>query len=123
MSYLVVLIGAGLGGVLRHGVNVLVPCWGVALPYGTLFINVAGSLLAGCVVGYLASRDESEPLLKLFLITGVLGGFTTFSAFSLDVVLLFERGNPGEAAIYIACSLVGSLAAALLGLWLARIVA
>lgn len=123
MSYLIVFFGAGVGGVLRHGVNVLAPRVGVALPYGTLFVNVVGSFLAGLVLGYLASRGDAAQAWRLFLITGVLGGFTTFSAFSLDVVLLFERGAPTDAAIYAAASFAGSIAAAILGLWLARILA
>ena len=122
-SYLLVFVGAGLGGVLRHGVNVLVPRWGVALSHGTLFVNVAGSLLAGLVSGYFAFRGEGTPLLRLFLMTGILGGFTTFSAFSVDVVLLFERGELAAAATYAVGSVVFSVAATLLGLWLARLVA
>ena len=88
MSYLVVFLGAGLGGMLRHGVNVAAPRWGVALPYGTLLVNVSGSLLAGLVVGCLASRGEAGTLWRLFLMTGILGGYTTFSAFSIDAVML-----------------------------------
>lgn len=122
MNYLVVFFGAGLGGMLRHGVDLAAPRWGVALPYGTLLINGTGSLLAGLVVGYLASRGEVSPLWRLFLMTGILGGYTTFSAFSVDVVMLFERGELGSAAIYAVGSVVFSIAAAILGLWLARMV-
>jgi len=123
MSYLLVFMGAGFGGVLRHGVNLLAPRLGVAPPYGTLAVNVAGSLLAGLVLGWLASRGEGADVWRLFLMTGVLGGFTTFSAFSLDVVLLFERGDIGSAAFYAVGSVVFSIAAAILGLWLARMAA
>ena len=123
MSYLLVFLGSGLGGMLRHGVNLLTPRFGLALPYGTLFVNVVGSLLAGLVVGHLATRAAAAEAWRLFLMTGILGGFTTFSAFSLDAVLLFERGDPGSAALYVGGSLVGSIGAAVFGLWLARAVA
>jgi CrcB protein len=123
VSYLVVFLGAGLGGMLRHGVNVAAPRWGVALPYGTLLINVSGSLLAGLVVGYLVSRGEAGTLWRLFLMTGILGGYTTFSAFSIDAVMLFERGDLGGAAVYALGSVVFSIVAAVLGLWLARMMA
>jgi CrcB protein len=79
MEFLVVFIGAGLGGVLRHGVNLLA-AWLIStpFPYGTLAINVVGSFLMGVLAGHFALRGDAPQLWRLFLTTGVLGGFTTF---------------------------------------------
>ncbi len=107
MSTLLVFLGAGLGGVLRHGVNLACArAWGTAFPWGTLGVNVVGSLLMGALAAWLFARGGEgwrEPV-RLFLGTGVLGGFTTFSAFSLDAVALWERGEAGTAALYVAAS-------------------
>lgn len=121
MSYLIVFMGAGIGGSLRHGINVLAPrLFGTALPYGTLLVNLAGSLAMGLIVGYLAFRGEAAQMPRLFLTTGILGGFTTFSAFSLDVAVLIERGDLSSAALYGGLSVVGSVLALFVGLWLTR---
>jgi CrcB protein len=118
---LIVFLGAGIGGSLRHGVNVLAPSlFGTALPYGTIFVNLAGSLAMGLIVGYLAFRGEAAQMPHLFLTTGILGGFTTFSAFSLDVAVLIERGDLSSAALYGGLSVVGSVLALFVGLWLTR---
>lgn len=111
-AYLVVFVGAGLGGALRHGVNLLAArLWGTAFPYGTFAVNVAGCLAMGLLAGYFALKGEASQSWRLFLTTGVLGGFTTFSAFSLDAVLLWERGELASAAVYV----LGSVALSLLG--------
>ena len=95
-SYLIVFLGAGIGGALRHGVNVGCARYcGTAFPWGTLTVNVVGSFIMGVLAGWLAFKAGegwSQPL-RLFLTTGILGGFTTFSAFSLDAVLIWERGQ------------------------------
>jgi CrcB protein len=121
-----VFLGAGLGGVLRHGVNLAsARAFSPAFPWGTLAVNVLGSLLMGLLAGFLAQRAGAgwaQPA-RLFLGTGVLGGFTTFSAFSLDAALLWERGEAGAAALYVAASVLLSLAALAAGLWLARVLA
>lgn len=123
MNYLIVFLGAGIGGSLRHGVNVLAPrLFGTALPFGTMFVNLAGSLAMGLIVGYLAYRGEATQMPRLFLTTGILGGFTTFSAFSLDVAVLLERGDLASAALYGGLSVVGSVLALFVGLWLTRAV-
>ncbi len=123
MSYLIVFLGAGIGGSLRHGVNVIVPrLFGTALPFGTMFVNIAGSLTMGLIIGYLAFRGEAAQMQRLFLTTGILGGFTTFSAFSLDVSVLLERGDLWNATIYGALSVGGSILALFAGLWFARAV-
>ena len=92
MLYLIVFLGAGIGGALRHGVNAgSARLWGYGFPFGTLIVNVAGSFLMGLLAGYFAFRPGIGQHARLFLTTGILGGFTTFSAFSLDTVLLVER--------------------------------
>ncbi|UZF94067.1 fluoride efflux transporter CrcB [Bosea sp. NBC_00550] len=123
ISTSLVFLGAGIGGVLRHGVNVFTPRWlGMGFPYGTMAINILGSGLMGLVAGWFAFRaGEGAPQdLRLFLATGILGGFTTFSAFSLDAVLLWERGDAMLAAIYVIGSVVVSLAALAGGLAVVR---
>jgi CrcB protein len=123
ISTALVFVGAGIGGVLRHGVNVVSPRWlGMGFPYGTMAINIVGSALMGLVAGWFAFRaGEGVPQgLRLFLATGVLGGFTTFSAFSLDAALLWERGETVLAGIYVIGSVVLSLAGLLGGLAVMR---
>jgi CrcB protein len=125
-SILLVFLGAGIGGALRHGVNVgCARACGTAFPWGTLTVNVVGSLLMGLIAGWLAFKTETgwgQPT-RLFLTTGILGGFTTFSAFSLDAVLLWERGALGAAAAYVAVSVAASIAALVAGLALVRALA
>src|SRR5258705_11294066 len=112
MNYLLVFIGGGLGSTLRHLVNVVSPrLLGTAFPYHTFIINISGSIVMGLIAGYLAFRGEASQPWRLFLMTGVLGGYTTFSAFSLDSVLLFYRGAIGVALFYWLGSGVFSLAA------------
>jgi CrcB protein len=122
-STVLVFLGAGIGGVLRHGVNLVSPRWfGAGFPAGTLLINVLGSALMGLIAGWLAFKTQAgwSQHARLFLTTGILGGFTTFSAFSLDAVLLWERGEAGLAAAYVIGSVVLSLAALFAGLALVR---
>ena len=117
MAYLIVFMGAGIGGALRHGVNVAAArFFGLGFPMGTLIVNVAGSLLMGLFAGYFAYRTGIPQHMRLFLTTGLLGGFTTFSAFSLDTALLMERHAYGLAAAYVALSVVASLAALFAGM-------
>ena len=116
MLYLIVFIGAGIGGALRHGVNVGAARWfGSGFPFGTLIVNVLGSFLIGALAGYFAFRPGVGQHVRLFLTTGLLGGFTTFSAFSLDAALLIERHAYAMAAGYVAGSVVAGLAAFFLG--------
>jgi CrcB protein len=122
-SYLLVFLGAGIGGALRHGVNVgCARMCGAAFPWGTLTVNVLGSFIMGVLAAWLAFKAGegwSQPL-RLFLTTGILGGFTTFSAFSLDAVLIWERGQVGLAVAYVAASVVLSIAGLFAGLVLIR---
>jgi CrcB protein len=113
-STLLVFLGAGVGGALRHGVNVGCTRWcGPAFPVGTVLINILGSFAMGLVAGWFAFRTDASAsqALRLFLTTGILGGFTTFSAFSLDAALLWERGALALAGFYVIGSVVLSLAA------------
>ena len=117
MGYLIVFLGAGIGGALRHGVNLAsVRLFGLGFPFGTMIVNVAGSLLMGLLAGYFAYRTGVPQHMRLFLTTGILGGFTTFSAFSLDAALLMEWHAYGLAAAYVAVSVAISLAALFAGL-------
>lgn len=117
MNYLIVFLGAGIGGALRHGFNGLsFRLVGDGFPIGTLLINVAGSLAMGLIAGYLELKGDASQAWRLFLTTGILGGFTTFSAFSLDAALLYERGALGQAALYVVGSVVLSLAGIAVGL-------
>ncbi|MEY9626192.1 CrcB protein [Sinorhizobium fredii] len=122
IAYLIVFIGAGIGGAMRHGVNQLAAhLLGLAFPYGTLTINVAGSVAMGILAEYFALRGELPQEIRLFLTTGILGGFTTFSTFSLDAVSLWERGQWGAAAAYVSSSLVLSLTGLVASLTIVRV--
>lgn len=122
MAYLIVFLGGGIGAAMRHGVNVTAArLLGTGFPYGTLFINVAGSLVMGLVIEYFALKSGLPQRWRLFLTTGILGGFTTFSAFSLETVLLYERGELIGAAIYVVASVGLSIAALFAGLAMVRV--
>jgi CrcB protein len=117
MLYLIVFLGAGIGGALRHGVNVMaVRLFGYGFPSGTFIVNIVGSFLMGLLAGYFAFRPGIGQHVRLFLTTGILGGFTTFSAFSLDAALLVERHSYGLAAGYMVGSVAASLSALFFGL-------
>jgi CrcB protein len=120
---LLVFLGSGIGGTLRHGVNIWAPkVFGLYLPASTFIVNVVGGLLMGMIVGWLAFKADLpwSQEVRLFLTTGILGGFTTFSAFSLDTVMLIERGDYATAGLYVVASVVLSIAALALGLALMR---
>lgn len=116
MPLFLVMLGGALGAGARHLVARAMLAWaGPEFPWGTLSINIAGGLLMGLLAGLLLRLSLGEPW-RLFLGTGVLGGFTTFSAFSLDAVTLAQRGQLVAAGGYVAASVTGSIAALLLGL-------
>ena len=117
-----VALGGAIGASLRHLVNVAaLRHFGPAFPVSTLTVNVLGCFAMGALAARLASRGQAGgENLRLFLATGVLGGFTTFSAFSLDAMLLWERGAQAAALLYVALSVALSIAALAAGLWLAR---
>lgn len=121
MAYLIVFLGAGIGGALRHGVNLAAArLLGASFPYGTLTVNVVGSLAMALIAEFFALRSGMSQEWRLFLTTGILGGFTTFSTFSLDAMTLWQRGETLSAVAYVAASLVVSFGAFLFGLWLVR---
>ena len=117
MSYLIVFVGAGIGGALRHGVNMAsARLIGVNFPWGTFTVNIVGSLAMGLLAGYFAFKGEASQAWRLFLTTGILGGFTTFSAFSLDTAMLYERGAMTSLAVYVLASVLLSILAVFVGL-------
>jgi fluoride exporter len=119
--YLLVFLGAGLGGTLRHSVNLATGrLVGPDLPLSTLLVNVLGSLCVGWVAGYFTVRGHGSQPIQLFLTTGVLGGFTTFSAFSLEAALLWERGQVVSCVLFVLVSVMLSIAAVFAGLALLR---
>jgi CrcB protein len=121
MLYLIVFLGAGIGGALRHGVNVgAARLFGYGFPFGTMIVNIVGSFVMGLLAGYFAFRPGIGQHVRLFLTTGILGGFTTFSAFSLDTALLVERHSYGMAAGYAVGSVAASVSALFFGLALFR---
>jgi CrcB protein len=121
MNYILVFIGGGLGSTLRYIVNVVSGrLLGTAFPYHTFFINITGSTVMGLVAGYFAFRSDASQSWRLFLMTGILGGYTTFSAYSLDAALLYERGEIGLALFYVLGSVVFSIAGLFAGLALMR---
>ena len=120
-AVLLVFVGGGLGAVLRHAINRLAfALWGAGVPAGTMIVNVVGSLAMGLLVGLFASHPAISQSTRLFLTTGLLGGFTTFSAFSLDALALYERGQVGLAVAYVAASVMLSLVAIAAGYFLVR---
>jgi fluoride exporter len=121
-AVLLVASGGAIGSVARYLVGVLMTrAFGVNFPYGTLTVNVIGGFLMGLFIGIMARRLEGSMDLRLFVAVGIMGGFTTFSSFSLDVAVLWERGELGTALIYILASVILSIAALFFGLWLARL--
>jgi fluoride exporter len=121
MNYLLVFIGGGLGSTLRHIMNVLsARVLGTGFPYHTFIVNITGSIVMGMIAGYLAFKGEASQPWRLFLMTGILGGYTTFSAFSLDAALLYERGEIWLALFYVVGSVVFSIAGLFAGLALVR---
>lgn len=121
MGFLIVFVGGGIGAALRHGFNLaFARLFGTAFPYATLFENASGSIAMGVLVALFAFRSGIPHQWQLFLTTGILGGYTTFSTFSLDVAVLYERGEIGLAALYVLLSVVLSIGGLFGGLALVR---
>lgn len=121
--FLSVAIGGALGACARYGVaQAMLRTFGPGYPYGTLFVNIVGSFLMGMLIETIALRWSPSPELRVLLVTGFLGGFTTFSAFSLDVALLVEKGETLSAAAYVLMSVVLSIGGLFAGLHIMRAV-
>jgi len=121
INMLLVAIGGAIGSVFRYLVGVwALRQFGPAFPWGTLTVNVVGSFAIGFLAELIVRRFDASPEMRLLLITGILGGFTTFSAFSLDVISLFERGAGGAGVTYLVASVAISLGAVSAGLALGR---
>jgi len=123
---LLVAIGGGIGAVLRYNLGRLMTHWlGAAtvsaFPWATLAANVIGSMAMGVLAGFLARHGQGGEQARLLLGVGMLGGFTTFSSFSLEMMLLIERGQGGQAFIYGAVSVLAGLSALYIGLIAMRI--
>lgn len=120
VTLIIIALGGALGAVLRYlSVSAAMRLLGPGFPWGTLFVNVAGSLLMGVAAALILEKTGGGRL-YLFLMTGVLGGFTTFSAFSLDALYLIERGKMAASFAYIGGSVVLSVLALVVGLWAGR---
>lgn len=117
MHYLVIFMGGGIGAALRHGVNrASLAYFGPAFPYGTLIVNVTGGLLMGVLAELFLVRGGGSQEWRLFLTTGILGGFTTFSAFSLDAALMWQRSDYAALAVYVFGSVLLSIGALFVGM-------
>ncbi|MBN8934780.1 MAG: fluoride efflux transporter CrcB [Rhizobiales bacterium] len=114
---LIVFLGGGVGAAIRHGVNIAVlRMLGPNFPYATVFINITGSIIMGMTAAYFAFKGDASQHWRLFFTTGVLGGYTTFSTFSLDAALLYERDQFMLAATYVLASVILSLIGLFAGL-------
>jgi CrcB protein len=121
-NLLLVVVGGGIGAGIRHLTNIgALRLVGPNYPWGTMAINIVGSFAMGLFIATLMRRGGSNEL-RLFVATGIFGGFTTFSAFSLDFATLWERGATIPALGYALASVVGAIVALFVGLWLARTV-
>ena len=114
-------IGGGLGALLRYFLaGALQPAWWPGFPFGIFIVNITGGLAMGIITELAALKLQMTPEMRAFLTTGILGGYTTFSTFSLDSALLMERGAYVQALTYIVGSVVLSILALFAGLWLVR---
>jgi CrcB protein len=119
---LAIAFGGALGAVLRYLLNNSIEFWfGSAFPYGILFINILGCFLMGVFVSLFANFWEPGQPLKMFFTVGLLGAFTTFSAFSLDTFLLIEKGAFLEAGLYIFMSVFFTIASLMAGMFLIKV--
>lgn len=119
-SSLLVALGGATGAWLRFAAGRAIGAG--AFPWATLTVNLSGSFVMGLLAGWLARHGTGGENWRLFLAVGVLGGFTTFSAFSLELANLIERGAIGTAALYAAVSLAGGIAGLFAGLYIMRVV-
>ncbi|HRQ61102.1 MAG TPA: fluoride efflux transporter CrcB [Alphaproteobacteria bacterium] len=119
LNYAIIGLGGALGAMARHGMNAGITALAkTPFPYGILCVNVLGSFLIGICAGAFLSIGDPGRTMQLFIMTGFLGGFTTFSTFSLDAVVLAQRGDVAGAALYVLGSVGLSIAAVLAGMFL-----
>ncbi len=117
----VIAFGGALGAVARYGVNIgAVQIFGHGFPWGTLIVNILGSFLMGLAIAKFSVMDNVSQELKTLYITGFLGAFTTFSTFSLDFVSMWERGDMINAVSYMLISVIASIMALFIALWIMR---
>ena len=117
LSFLAIFFGAGFGALLRASFNLLTVSAASVIPLGTLLANMVGGYLVGIAVAFFGSNPNLSPEWKLFVITGFLGGLTTFSSFSAEVIAFIERGELAWALGTALLHVLGSLALTLLGIW------
>lgn len=121
-SVLLVGLGGGIGSVFRYLVTDLISrYWPNQFPYGTFLVNITGCLLIGLLIGVMYKTPNANDSMKLLLVTGFCGGYTTFSAFSLENINLIQSGNLSTALLYIGGSLIAGLLAVVLGLYLGKL--
>jgi CrcB protein len=121
-TVLIIFFGAGIGGTLRHFMNDWITrAVGSDFPWGIMAVNILGCFVMGVVVGWFAFRGQASQELRLFLTTGVLGGFTTFSSFALDAVLLGERGQLVSASLYVMASVIVAIGALMIAMLLIKL--
>lgn len=119
---LMVALGGALGSLARYFVaGAVQPAWWPGFPFGIFVVNITGGLVMGLIAGLAALKLNLTPEMRAFLTTGILGGYTTFSTFSLDSAMLMERGAYVQAGAYVVGSVVLSILALFGGLWLMRI--
>jgi fluoride exporter len=118
-GFFTVALGGAIGSAARHGVNLIANQWGNSFPYGTFAVNVFGSFVMGLLAAILTTKFAGAESMRLFWLTGLLGGFTTFSAFSLDAFNLFQQGQSGTALTYVLASVILSILALVAGFTLA----
>lgn len=119
VNFACVGVGGALGACCRYSMSLLLAGMGVRLPLATLSVNLAGALLAGILVVLLLNREMVPGALHLILVVGFLGGFTTFSAFSVETMRLFQTGDTTTAFMNIVLNVIGSLLSVFLGAYLA----
>jgi len=121
LAYLAVFLGGAVGSTLRHTVNqVAAAILGINFPWGTLAVNISGSIAIGMIAGWFAFHGESSQIFRLFLTTGIVGGFTTFSAFTLETALFFDRGQYPTALLYSLGSVILGVAGVFVGMIIAK---
>ncbi|WP_182084574.1 fluoride efflux transporter CrcB [Aureimonas sp. ME7] len=121
LNLALVALGGALGSTARYAVGLGATRWfGLAVPYGTMFVNITGSAMMGFLVALFARKIDASPELRVFLMVGILGGYTTFSSFTLDAMALWTKGAEVSSVLYTLLSVSGGLLAFFLGASLAR---